>query len=77
MNVNGMQDERKRREIVEKFKERKIDVLAVGETHMRGSGFWMSENEEMNGLWKGLEGGVCWSGLPDGYKGRRKEGCAS
>ena len=76
MNVNGMQDERKRREIVEKFKERKIDVLAVGETHMRGSGFWMSENEEMNGLWKGLEGGVCWSGLPDGYKGRGKEGCA-
>ena len=76
MNVNGMQDERKRREIVEKFKERTIDVLAVGETHMKGNGFWVSESGEPSGLWEGLEGGVCWSGLSEEYKGRGKEGCA-
>ena len=76
MNVNGMQDERKRREIVERFGERKIDVLAVGETHMKGNGYWMSDNDGSNGLWEGLEGGVCWSGLDVAYKGRGREGCA-
>ena len=76
MNVNGMQDERKRREIVEKFGERKIDVLAVGETHMKGNGYWMSDNDGSNRLWEGLEGGVCWSGLDVAYKGRGREGCA-
>ena len=76
INVNGMQDERKRREIVEIFKEKKLDVLAVGETHMKGNGWWMSESGESSRLWQGLEGGVCWSGLSEEYKGRGKEGCA-
>ena len=76
MNVNGMGDERKRHEIVEFFKEKKIDVLAVSETHMKGNGLWMSENGENSKLWEGLEGGVCWSGLNEEYKGRVKEGCA-
>ena len=76
MNVNGMQDERKRREIVERFRERKIDVLAVGETHMKGNGYWMNDNDGSNRLWEGLEGGVCWSGLDVTYKGRGREGCA-
>ncbi len=28
------------------------------------------------GVWEGMEGGVVWSGMREGSKGRGKEGCA-
>ena len=37
-NVNGMQDQIKRRALVESFKKGRIDVLGVGRRHMHGQG---------------------------------------
>jgi len=75
-NVNGMQGEIKRRELVESFKKGKIDVLGVGETHMRGQGIGVYGSGNECKIWDGMEGGVVWTGLDEKYKGKGKEGCA-
>ena len=75
-NTNGMQDQNKRRELVESFKKGRIDVLGVGETHMRGQGSGEYGRGNECKIWEGMDGGVVWTGLDEGYKGRGKEGCA-
>ncbi|MCP5003018.1 MAG: hypothetical protein GY941_03575 [Planctomycetes bacterium] len=76
VNVNGMTDACKRREVVECFKSGSLDVLGVGETHMKGKGMFECGSECENMTWEGMKGGVVWTGLDEGYKGRGKEGCA-
>ena len=76
VNINGMQDQNKRRELVESFKKGRIDVLGVGETHMRGQGSGEYGRGNECKIWEGMDGGVVWTGLDEGYKGRGKEGCA-
>ncbi len=39
-NANGLQNVRKRREMTEVFKKKRMNVLGVQETHMRGSGMF-------------------------------------
>ncbi|MEL7177812.1 MAG: reverse transcriptase domain-containing protein [Pseudomonadota bacterium] len=48
----------------------------MSETHLRGQGEWSSSDGSECKLWKGVEGGVVWSGVSEGYKGKAKEGCA-
>ena len=51
-NTNGMQDQNKRRELVESFKKGRIDVLGVGETHMHGQ---YGRGNECK-IWEGMDG---------------------
>ena len=71
LNVNGINNEQKRKEVVVQFSESDLDVLGLQETHLVGEG-----TEEGNKLWEGLRGIACWSGLKEGYKGKKKEGVA-
>ncbi len=73
LNVNGMNDRGKTREIVEMFERGRIDVLGVSETDLKGCGMKDGRQEDEGGLWEGLDGGVVWAGIE---KGRGKEGCA-
>ncbi len=47
-NANGLND-RKRKEIIEVFKKKEMDVLGVQETHMRGSG---RKEDNKRRVWK-------------------------
>ena len=76
INVNGCQEENKRREIVDEFSKSGIDVLGVSETHLRGQGVWNSGSGNGSELWSGLKGGCVWAGRNMNEKGRGKEGCA-
>ena len=71
INVNGLNEERKRREVVEEFNESGLDVLGVQETHLLGKG-----EGGQRGVWKGMKGWTCWSGMSEEYKGRKKMGVA-
>ncbi len=73
LNVIGMNDRGKRREIVEMFERGRIDALGVSETHMKGCGMKDGREEDEGGLWEGLEGGVVWAGIE---RGREKVWCA-
>ena len=74
INENELQDECKRKNMVIEWKEGRLDVLGVGETHIIGKGVVNGCVNE--GLWEGMEGMVIWSGLNEEYKGRAKEGVA-
>ena len=74
-NANGL-NERKRREMIEVFKKKQMDVMGVQETHMKGSGILECKAGGKCGVWEGMEGGVIWSGMKEGGGGRGKEGCA-
>ncbi len=45
-------------------------------SHMGGSGMLECKMGGECGVWEGMEGGVVWSGMKEGSKGRGKEGCA-
>ena len=60
--------------MVNEWKEGRMDVLGVSETHLRGKG--AVEGSVSEGLWEGVEGMVVWSGVKEEYKGRAKEGVA-
>ncbi len=77
LNVNGMNDRGKRREIVEMFERGRIDVLGVSETHLKGCGMRDGREEDEGGAMGGTrgrssldrdrkkrEGEVCYNGLP-------------
>ena len=51
LNVNGINNEQKRKEVVVQFSESDLDVLGLQETHLVGEG-----TEEGNKLWEGLRG---------------------
>ena len=70
-NVNGVNEEQKRREIVNEFNESGMDVLGLQETHLLGEGV-----DGRDSRWEGLKGWACWSGMSDGYKGKKKMGVA-
>ncbi len=74
LNVNGMNDRGKRKEVVDIFERGRTDVLGVIETHLKGCGVKGGRDEDEEGLWEGLEGGVVWIGIE---KGRGKERCAT
>ena len=76
INVNGINDWVKRREVLENAKKGCIDVLGIGETHLRGCGEWVYGRDGSSSLWEGVEGGVVWTGISEGCKGRAREGCA-
>ena len=57
INVNGMTEEGKRRELVECFKRGRLDVLGVGETHMKGNGTTDCGMESECKTWEGMEEG--------------------
>ena len=76
INVNGINDWCKRREVIESAKEGCIDVLGIGETHLRGCGEWVGGRDGRTSIWEGVEGGVVWAGISEGCKGRAREGCA-
>ncbi len=57
-NVNGLKNSRKRREMIESFKNRGMDILGVQETHMRGSGVLECKVDGECGVWEGMDGGV-------------------
>ncbi len=77
-NANDLQNVRKRREMIEVFKKRGMDVLGVQETHMRGSGVLECKMGGECGVWEGMEGGsgVEWNEGRKCHSGRGKEGCA-
>ena len=75
-NANEMKDERKRREIIDRCMKGRVDVLGLGETHLKGQGMCECKRGEGGGLWEGMEGGAVWAGLEETYKGKAKEGCA-
>lgn len=62
--MNGINEERKRREMINKFQKGRIDVLGV--RHICGS-----DGKER--LWEGVEWGVVWAGVEGG---RGRQGCA-
>lgn len=47
-------------------------ICGVSETHLVGKGVWDMEGNEVK-LWNGW---VAWSGVNEGYKGRKREGVA-
>ncbi len=58
-NANGL-NERKRREMIEVFKKKQMDVLEVQETHMKGSGMLeckvsVGSGRVWRGEWYGVE----------------------
>ncbi len=61
--------------MIETFKNRRMDILGVQETHMRGSGILECKADSECGVWEGMEGGVVWSGIKEGSRGRGKERC--
>ena len=76
VNVNGINDWYKRREVIESAKKGCIDVLGVGETHIRGCGEWVHGRDGNSSVWEGVEGGVVWTGISEGCKEKAREGCA-
>ena len=76
-NANGLNDEGKRRMVVEGCIKGKVDILALSETHMIGEGVAECGVGKENGPWEGLVGGAVWKGLEKKPKsGRGTEGCA-
>ncbi len=49
MNVNGMNDRRKQKEVVDMVEKGRIDVLGVSETHLRGCGMKDGRDEDEGG----------------------------
>ena len=76
ININGCQDEIKRKELVNEFDKAELDVLGVSETHIKGQGVWGSDSGEDNEMWRNLKGGCVWAGRDEMERGRGKEGCA-
>ncbi len=59
--------------MIETFMNRGMDILGVQETHMRGSGMLECKVDGERGVWEDMEGGVVWSGMKEGSRGRGKE----
>ncbi|KAK3881606.1 hypothetical protein Pcinc_013952 [Petrolisthes cinctipes] len=76
VNVNGMVEKTKRREIVECFKNGGVDVMGVTKTHLKGWGVEECEAGGESVMWEGMEGGVVWTGMSEKCKGRGREWCA-
>ena len=74
VNMNGLNDECKRMNMINEWMNGRLDVLGVSETHLRGKG--AAEGSIREGVWRGVEGMVVWSGLQEEYKGKAKEGVA-
>lgn len=72
VNMNGMNEGWKKREIRELFTRGKVEILGVGETHPKGCGVLGYEGAYENGQWEGLEKGVIWAGIEQGRGEERK-----
>ena len=75
-NANGLNDESKRRSVVESCVKGRVDILGLSETHLKGQGKCACKKGDVGSLWEGMEGGAVWTGLDEECKGRGKEGCA-
>lgn len=69
-------DDSKRRQFVESYVSRSLDVLSLNKIYL----FWQGVTEEGNrsegSVWEGLKNETVWAGLDESYGGRDKLGCA-
>lgn len=66
VNMNGVNEECKRKEVHEILIRGNVDVFGAGEMHLKGCGIWDSWIKDGKELWDCMEGGLLWAVIEKG-----------